>query len=196
MIAGNAIFFVIIVMLWIFVLLLFKETKMNFFMFLTGSVGIFTIIMIFLLPYIENNLGLLVTNTLYFIGRDTKYFEVFRGNFSIVIDTRNGIVSMIINYECSGVIEMLVFTALALFFPFGGWGRRIMSIFAGNIYIYISNIIRVLFIIVMTKLMGAPYFYIIHTLLARIVFFALMIVIYYFVFTITHLRYQKVGDIR
>lgn len=196
MIINNAILFVVTVVLWISALLLFKETKMNFFKFLTGSIGIFTIIMIFLLPYIENNLGLLVTNTLYVVGRGTKYFQVFKDSQNIAIDTRNGIVSMIIDYECSGVIEMLVFTSLALFFPFGGWGRRMVSLFAGNIYIYLSNIIRVFFIIEMTKLLGAPYFYIIHTLLARIVFFALMIVIYYFVFTTTHLKYQKVGDIR
>jgi exosortase family protein XrtG len=188
--------FIMAVLLWIFALIFFKQTKMNFFKFLVGSVGIFTITMIFLMPYLENRLGMLVSNSLYFMGNETHYFEVFKENAIISIDAGNGIVSMIINYECSGVIEMLVFTSLALFFPFGGLMRRTISVFAGNLLIYVSNIIRVLFIILMTKLLGAQSFYIVHTLLARILFFGLMIVVYYFVFTTTHLKYQNVGDIK
>lgn len=188
--------FMIAVLLWICALLFFKEMKMNFFKFLIGSIGIFTIAMIFLMPILENKLGALVSNTLYFIGSGTQYFQVFKDNAIISISTRNGIVSMIINYECSGVIEMLVFTALAMFFPFGSLIRRMVSVLYGNFFIYFSNIVRVLFIIIMTKFLGANSFYIIHILLARILFFGLMIVIYYFVFTTTQLKYQKVGDMK
>lgn len=192
----KTILLIVVALLWIFSLILFKKTKMNFFKFLAGSVGIFTISMIFFLPYLEGNLNVLISNTLNIIGRSTNYFQVFKENSIVSVDTRDGIVSIFINYECSGVIEMLVFTSLALFFPFGGRVRKILLTVGGNIFIFLANIIRVLFIIFVTKTFGASAFYFAHTLLARILFFVLMIILYYFVFTATHLRYQNVGDIK
>ena len=192
----NAAVISIIVLLWIFALILFKSTNMNFFKFLTGSIGVFTIGMMFLLPYIESSLNASISNTLDLVGRNTHYFQVFKENSIVSIDTKNGIVSMLINYECSGVIEMLVFTSLTLFFPFGGRFRKLLLTILGNIFIYVSNIIRVLFIVLITKTFGASAFYIAHTLLARLLFFGFMVILYYFVFTSTQLKYQKIGDIR
>lgn len=192
----KIILLIVVALLWIFSLILFKNTKMNFFKFLAGSIGIFTISMIFFLPYLEGNLNILISNTLNIIGRSTNYFQVFKENSIVSVDTRNGIVSIFINYECSGVIEMLVFTSLSLFFPFGGRGRKILLTIGGNVFIFFANIARVLFIIFVTKTFGASAFYLAHTLLARILFFVLMIILYYFVFTATHLRYQNVGDIK
>lgn len=193
---GSPILFIISMLFWGFLLLVFYKEKMNFFKFMAGSVGIFTISMIFFTSHIERELTSLIINILGLIGRGTNYFEVFKENSIISMETRKGIVSILINYECSGVIEMLVYTSLVLFFPFGGIFRRVLSMVAGNIYIFIANIIRVLFIIVLTKSMGASAYYLIHTLFARILFFALMIVLYYFVFTATQLRFQTVGDIK
>lgn len=187
---------VIVILLWIFALTLFENMRMNFFKFLIGSIGIFTISMIFFLPYFEKNLNLALSNTLNIIGKSTNYFQVFKDNSIVSIDTKTGIVSMLINYECSGVIEMFVFTSLAIFFPFGGNIRRILLTAVGNVFIYIANIIRVLFIVLITKNFGASTFYIAHTLLARLIFFGLMIALYFFVFTSTQLKYQKIGDIR
>lgn len=192
----NTIIFLLIVLIWSFVLMFFKNSKMYFFKFLAGSVGIFTISMIFLLPVFERLLNILITNTLSTIGESVNYFEVFKENSIISIDTKNGIISMLINYECSGVIESLVFTSLALFFPFGGTLRKILSILIGNIYIFIANIIRIIFIVLILKAFGAQSFHLVHTLLARILFFALTILLYYYVFTSTHLKYQRVGDMK
>lgn len=188
--------FVIVVILWIFTLGLFKKVKMDFFKFCVGSIGIFTISMIFFMPYLESGLNVLISNTLSLIANSTQYFQVFKENSIVFIDTRSGIVSMFINYECSGVIEMLVFTSLALFFPFGGMKRRLFLTVIGNVFVFLANIVRVLFIIFITKTFGSQAFYLAHTLLARILFFFLMIIIYYFVFTSTHLKYQNVGEMK
>lgn len=185
----------LLMLIWLFILLLFQNLKMYFFKFLAGSVGIFTMSMFFFLPFLETYLNMLISGTLNLIGKATGYFNVLI-NYSIVtVDTRQGIVSMFINYECSGVIEMLVFTSLALFFPFGGKIRRCISLVLGNVALYIANIIRVIFIIFITKSMGVSAFYLAHTLFARILFFLLTVIIYYNVFTSTHLKYQKVGEI-
>lgn len=191
----KIVIFILIALLWSFVLVLFKNSKMYFFKFLAGSIGVFTISMIFFLPDLERILNICITNTLSIIGESSNFFQVFKGNSIVSIDTKNGIVSMLINYECSGVIEMLVFTSLALFFPFGGTIRKLLSIVIGIIYIFIANIFRIIFIVLALQIFGASSFYLVHTLFARILFFALTILLYYFAFTSTHLSYQRVGEL-
>lgn len=191
----KIIMLIVISLLWGSFLILFKNVKMNFFKFLVGSIGFFTISMVFFLPYLEGNLNTSIANTLNLISKYTSYFQVFKNNSIISVETKSGIVSILIDYECSGIIEMLVFTSLALFFPFGGTIRKILLTVIGNIYIYFANIIRVFFIIFITKTFGAGTFYLAHTILARILFFLLMMILYYFIFTYTHLKYQKVGEI-
>lgn len=193
---SNLIILFMLLLLWILILFGLKKIKMNFFKFMVGSLGLFTIAMIFLSSFLEMGLSLAISNSLKVIENLTHYFQVFAGNSIITIDTKSGIVSMLINYECSGVIEMLVFTSLAIFFPFGSMFRKVFSIVLGNIYIYASNIIRIISIIFITKTFGAEAYYVAHTLVARIIFFAFMLLLYYFVFTFTQLKYQNVGDIK
>lgn len=192
----KVILFIVITTLWYLLLKLFSNQRMFFFKFLVGTIGIFTISMVFFLPYLEGNLNDLISETFARIEKLTKDFEVFKDNYIISVNTRSGMVSILINYECSGIIEMLVFTSLAIFFPFGTNMRKIFSVILGNLYIYVANVIRVLFIIYITKTFGSEAFYLAHTLFARILFFVLMIILYYFVFTTTQLRYQSVGDIK
>lgn len=192
---SNIIILAMSLLLWILVLIGLKKIKMNFFNFMVGSLGLFTIAMIFLSSFLEISLSLAISNSLSVIEKLTHYFQVFAGNSIITMDTKSGIVSMVINYECSGVIEMLVFTSLAIFFPFGSMFRKAFSIALGNIYIYVSNIIRIMSIIFITKTFGAEAYYVAHTLVARIIFFIFMLLLYYFVFTFTQLKYQNVGDI-
>jgi len=193
---NNIIFFITIAVLWVIGLALFDRTKMHFFKFLLGSIGIFIISMVFLTPIIEDRLSLLISDTLEVIASATNYFSVLKENSIVSFDTRTGIISMFIDYECSGVIEMLVFTSLALFFPFGKALHRIGLIIGGNIFIFLANITRILMIVFVSRSFGADYFYIAHTLLGRILFFGLMVVLYYFVFTATHLKYQHVGELK
>ncbi|MDF2590919.1 MAG: hypothetical protein K0S75_385 [Clostridia bacterium] len=193
---NNIILFITIGALWIIGLTLFGKTKMHFFMFLLGSVGVFLISMIFFTPFLERQISLLISETLELIGNATTYFAVFKENSIISFDTRTGIISMFIDYECSGVIEMLVFTSLLLFFPFGKPFRKLFYAIGGNIFIFLANIIRILMIVFVSKTFGAEYFYIAHTLLGRLLFFGLMIVLYYLVFTVTHLKNQHVGELK
>lgn len=190
----KLIIFIVVVILWGFTLRLFKTLKMNFFLFLAGSIGVFTISLIFFQGILQNYLNALVSGTLYVIGNATNYFQVFRENSVIALNTKDGVISIFITYECSGVIEMLVFTSLALFFPFGKTMRRAISLVIGNIYIFAANIVRMMFIILAVKVFGISSFYLVHTLFARILFFALMVVLYYFAFTTTHLKHQNVGE--
>lgn len=193
---NDIILFITIGALWIIGLALFGRTKMYFFKFLLGSVGVFLISMVFFTPFLEKQLSFLISEALEMIGNFTGYFLVFKENSIISFDTRTGIISMFIDYECSGVIEMLVFTSLILFFPFGKSITKIFYAIGGNIYIFLANIIRILMIVSVSRTFGAEYFYLAHTLLGRLLFFGLMIALYYLVFTVTHLKSQHVGELK
>lgn len=184
-----------LIFLWIVGIRLFSKTKMNFFRFLIGSIGMFTLGMLFILPYFQGYLNRMIANSLDVISFYTKYFEVYKTDCIVTATTKNGIVSILIDYECSGIIEMLVFTSLSVFFPFGGLIRKVVCTLLGNIYIFLTNIIRILFIVFMTKTFGVNIYYLAHTLFARLLFFGFMLILYYAVFTSTHLKYQRVGDI-
>jgi exosortase family protein XrtG len=185
----------VLTVLWILALFLLSKMKMNFFKFLVGSIGMFTLGMIIFLPYCQGYLDKMIANALETIAAYTKYFEVYKLDSIVTVTTRSGIVSILIDYECSGIIEMLVFASLSMFFPFGNVTRKVVLTLLGNVYIFIANIIRILFIVFLTKIFGVDIFYLAHTLFARILFFGFMIILYYVVFTSTHLKYQKVGDI-
>lgn len=193
---NNIILFITIGVLWVIGLTLFSKTKMHFFRFLLGSVGVFLISMIFFTPFLERQISVLISESLEMIANVTAYFTVFKENSIISFETKTGIISMFIDYECSGVIEMLVFTSLLLFFPFGKPAIKLFYAVVGNIFIFIANIIRILMIVFVSRTFGAEYFYIAHTLLGRILFFGLMIALYYLVFTVTHLKNQHVGELK
>lgn len=193
---NQLILFITVGALWVIGLALFTRTKMHFFKFLLGSIGIFLISMIFITPYIESRLSLLISDTLEVIAQLTSYFSVLKEHAIVSFDTPTGIISMFIDYECSGVIEMLVFTSLAIFFPFGKAISKIFLIVGGNFFIFFANILRILMIVFVSKSFGADYFYIAHTLLGRLLFFGLMVLLYYYVFTATHVKHQHVGELR
>lgn len=191
---SRELFFIISITLWAVVYFFLNMLRMNFFKFIWGSVGIFTICMIFFMEPIEVFINSLNTAVLGIVAQRINIFQVYPANQSIAINTFDGIVSILINYECSGVIELLAFAALHFFFPFGGRIIKYLNMLWGLIFIFGANILRILLIIVITKSFGISSYYLSHTLFARLFFFALMVVIYYRTFTKVHIKYQKIGD--
>ncbi|MGL4772355.1 MAG: exosortase family protein XrtG [Clostridium sp.] len=188
--------FILIVALWITAIILFKNLKLNFYKFLIGSVGAFTIAMFFFMTPLEGVVANLITKLLDSFSHLWTGYEVYTENSILIIDTNDGIISMLINYECSGVIELLVYSSLVLFFPFLTLWGKIRALVFGNLYLIITNILRVLFIVFMVKILGIEYYNIAHTVLARIFFFISTILLYYFVFTKSQIVNQKVGEIK
>jgi exosortase family protein XrtG len=131
---------------------------------------------------------------LLFLEKVLGLYTVSFKELVVMIDTKTGFVTMILNYECSAIIEMLVYTCLILFFPFTNIREKVIKSIWGNIYIFLCNTLRLLFIMVMVKVLGIEYYRMIHTVLARILFFVFMVILYYLVFTKEQLVKQKVGE--
>lgn len=179
-----------------FLLKKLKKLKLNFYVFIIGSLGVFTLAMVFFMDPLNRGLSLVVTQIMNGIAHVIGGFEVYAKNALILIDTKDGMLSMLINYECSGTIELLVYSSLTLVFPFINHRRKIGSLVIGNLYILFSNIVRLLAIIFIVKSFGVSWYNVAHTVIGRIIFFVLMVYLYYKVFTKNQLRNQKIGAIR
>lgn len=98
------------------------------------------------------------------------------------------------DFECGGVIEILVFISLVAFFAvYRTWEKLLIS-FAGILWIIAANIIRLFSICLMINQFGNESYYMAHTIVGRLLFYALSIILYFYVFTRAQIRRQRVGE--
>lgn len=187
------IFFLLIV--WIYLITVFSRAKLHFFKFLFGSVGLFFFMMVILQPYLVNLLSHSVTTVSGIIGDITGYYEAFYQYSLILIQSGKTAISMYIDYECSGVIEILAFSSLLWFFPLYNILEKIMYSIVGIVWIFTANIIRIFIICMLVYRYGNNMFYFAHTIFGRIVFYFLSIILYFYVFTNSQIKRQKVGNV-
>lgn len=131
---------------WIYFLTVFKRKKLDFFFFLTGSVGMFFLSFFTLQPVITPYLARFVCYLTGVVGNLTGFFEAYTSYGVLFIDNVNGPVSLYVDFECAGLIEILVFISLIVFFDAYNVRQKILVSLEGVVWILMSNILR-LFII-------------------------------------------------
>lgn len=181
--------------IWLYLLSVFKRGKLDFFRYMVGSVGVFVLLMIYVQPRITDFLIHLVTSVAGVFGKMTGVFEPYREYSILFIENNTTLESMslYIDYECSGVIEMMVFVALLAFFQVYEIWQRIIIGMVGCVAIFFSNILRIFVICLMIKFWGNEVYYIAHTIVGRLVFYVLAILLYYYVFTYAQIKKQRIG---
>lgn len=181
--------------IWIYVLTVFHRGNLNYFQYLWGSVGLFVFMAIFVQPVLTGILKQYVTSVVGVIGKQTGICEAYY-EYSIIFIPKQSVLSSIslyIDYECSGVIEMMAFVALLAFFQVYKVGERIIVGIIGCMCIFLFNVIRILVICAIIYKFGSDSYYVAHTIIGRIVFYVLSILLYYYVFTRQQILKQKIG---
>lgn len=189
-------FLVSCLVVWVYLIIVLKRAKLNFFTFLVGSVGLFVFMMIFLQPYITTPLARAVAAATGVVGTMTGMFQSYYQYSLIFIEHGNESISLYIDYECSGVIELLAFTALVWFFPLYNAVEKLVVNISGILWIFAANIIRLTVICVLVYYVGNDIFFFAHAIFGRIVFYGLSIVLYFYVFTRSQIIKQKVGKFK
>ena len=189
------IFVFLCLIIWIYFLTVFKRGKLDFFRYLVGAVGLFVFMMIFVEPRVVKPLADLVTSASGVVGHLTGWFEAYH-DYSILFVTcerTQESLSLYIDFECSGVIEMMAFVSLLAFFEvYEIWQRGIVGVL-GCVAIFFSNVIRITVICLIISIGGNSTYYIAHTIIGRIVFYILSILLYYYVFTHAQIIRQRIG---
>ncbi|MGL4763099.1 MAG: exosortase family protein XrtG [Sarcina sp.] len=187
--------FAFCLLFWCYLFRMFHKLNMIAFKFFTGSIGFFLITLIFFNKYLEIILNKILFFLLNLITNLTNLFGSFSDVNTVLINTNTGIISMNLTYECSGVIEILVFISLALFFPFRTRLKKLLLTISGFFALVIANVLRIMFIASISKVFGIESYLLTHIFFARILFFILTISIYYVIFTKVHLKEYIFGGV-
>lgn len=180
--------------LWIYILSVLTRANLPFFKFIVGSVGLFFFAMLALEPFLIKPLGHAVTAVASLIGGLTGHFEAFPEYSLIFISRNTSFISFYIDYECSGLIEMVAYISLLWFFSVYNTAEKAILTVIGVAWIILSNVLRIVVICIIIYYGGNDIFYFAHTIFGRIIFYALSVTLYFYVFTKSHIVRQKVGQ--
>lgn len=182
----------ILVVLWIYALTVLKRGKLGFYYFLLGSVGTF-LILLSLMPYVKDYFIHGFVWVLGFVGDMTGMYESYAQYGMFFINHNDTVMSLYVDLECSGIIEMLVFVSLLAFFPVYKFWEKLYTAIIGLAGICIFNFIRIYVIIAMIFHFGTSVYSLAHAIVGRIIFYVLTVILYFYVFTRRQVIRQRVG---
>lgn len=188
------IIFFICLFIWIFLIQTFSDLKMLAFKFYTGSIGLFLMAIFFFRRPLEHITKYSLFNLLTCISKYTHLF-IFKNNLIYIPNVSGHVFSINVNNQDVGMITMLVFSALIVFFPYISLSRRVLYFIFGNMAILFIDLFRIVLITELTKLFGVDSYNFDYMVLSKIVFFVMIMILYYFAFTKTQIRNQRVGEI-
>ena len=171
------------IVVWLYGLSVLKRGYLSGFYFWWGSVGLFIISAFIFLPYFIWLVSHILTNTLGAFAKITHWFVVYPISNFLQINVGHNSVQLFVDYECSGVIEFLAYASLVAFYPLYDRQEKIVAGVVGTLWIFVANVIRLLFIVMVVKHWGAPALFWAHSVLGRLLFYTLVIILYFNVFT-------------
>lgn len=182
----------ILIVLWIYALTVLKRGKLGFYQFLLGSVGLF-LILLNLMPYVKDYFISGFVYVLGMVGDLTGMYESYAQYGMFFINHNDTVMSLYVDLECSGIIEMLVFVSLLAFFPVYRLWEKLYTAVIGLVCICFFNFIRIYVIIAMIFYFGTSVYSLAHAIVGRVVFYVLTVILYFYVFTRRQIIRQKVG---
>ena len=185
---------IIIVAVWLYILHVLTRAKLHAWRFLWGSLGLFIIMMIYVRPVLTFPLAQGISAIAGFVGQLTHTFTPYFKYGTIFVETATGAITLQIDFECSGILEIMAFLSLLIFFDVYTKYEKIMVSVVGIVYLCMANVLRIILICEMIHFGGSKYYYIAHTYVGRIFFYILTILLYFNVFTKPQVIKMKVGD--
>ena len=188
--------FLIFFITWIYLLTILKKNKLSAFYFMLGSIGFFSIGFFFFFKPLVKFLSWFILFLMDKISFIFNFYECFIDYRIIFINYKDTAVSLYMNYECCGFIEVLVLCSLVLFYPLFSLKKKILNIIGGFFFTCFANILRLLLICFTVYKFGNEFYYFSHAILGRIIFYILTMVMYYYMFSFAQIKEQKVGKFR
>lgn len=182
--------FLIATIFWLAVVYFFYRHRIWLPFYVVGAVGLAFLIIFasrWLIPLemtLERYTAYDVHDLANWFGVETRIFQEAPGAILVlVVPQEQGWVLLEVGIECSGLLEEAVLIGLLAFYP--GWPlyRRLSLLSFGLIATYVGNLIRVLFIVFTLHYMGKDAIFLAHTLVGRILFFGIVVLIYWLVLT-------------
>lgn len=180
--------------LWVWILRVLRKAGLKFWRYLLGSCGIFLILLILVRPWLVLPLARLIAAIAGIFGKVTGFYQAYYRYGVIFIESLNGAITVNIDLECSGFIEISAFISLLAFYGIYNIPERIYIGVIGTLYTMFTNALRIAVICTMIHFLGTDYYYVAHTIVGRIVFYVLQVILYFYIFTKPHVLKMKTGD--
>lgn len=171
------------VIIWGYVLSVLKRAKKDTFYFLVGSSGLFVLLILGSKPYGVWLFSTMITWAVGLVGAVTSLFNTFDTAHVIQVVSQHQTNLMVVDYECSGIIETAAFWGLIAFYPIYTVKRRVILAIIGAACFFVANVIRLSTVATIVHFFGQSSFYLGHAIIGRLVFYVIAIFWYYFVFT-------------
>jgi exosortase family protein XrtG len=185
---------IIAFIIWLYTIWVLSRTGLHFFKFVIGSVGLFFFLMFWVQPIVTEPLSMAVTAVSGVLGDFFKMYDSYYQYSILFIPKNTTSVSLAIDYECSGVIEIMAFSCMLWFFPLYNTVEKLIVNCIGIAVIFLANVLRIFVICTLIFFYGNEIFYFAHTIFGRIIFYFISIALYFYVFTRSHVIRQKVGN--
>ena len=108
----TPIFALLIVVVWRYVLRVTRKSELPAWRFIWGSCGLFVLMMVFVRPYCMQPLAQFVAVIAGGFGKLTGMFSAYFKYGVIFVDSKAGAISLLIDFECSGILEIMAFVSL------------------------------------------------------------------------------------
>ncbi len=173
----------LLIALWVYLLFVLKRADLNFWLFITGSFGLFILMMIFVRPILTQPLARVVAAMAGVIGGLTGTFSAYFRYGIIFIHALTGSITLQVDFECSGIIEIMAFVSLLAFFQVYTLREKLRVGILGVLGIMLANTLRIIVICEIIYFGGPGTYFIAHAIVGRLVFYSLSVLLYFFVFT-------------
>ena len=187
---------IVLMAVWLFLLHILHKSKLNFWHFIIGSAGAFILMLVFLEPILMEPLARIVALLASLPGKIAGIYSAHYKYGVIFVQSTVGAISLKIDFECSGIIEIIAYLSLLLFYRVYSVYERVYVGVLGVVAIVLANALRITVICLMIHFCGIDMYYITHTFVGRLVFYSLSVLIYFYVFTKPQIIKQKVGSFR
>ncbi len=188
---------VIGLIVWLYVLHVLTKGKILAWRFFWGSAGLFILMMVYLRPVLTQPLAQCVSALAGFIGKATGTFTPYFKYGTIFVDpTPTGPMTLQIDFECSGILEIMAFLALLMFFDVYTRQEKILVSILGVFFILMANALRIVLICEMVHFGGSDMYFLGHTYIGRLFFYVLSVLLYFYVFTKPQIVKMKVGTFK
>lgn len=169
--------------LWLYALSVINRAHLPAFYYWVGAVGAFLLISFACHKYFVWFLASLVSRGAGVIGQLTHSFTAYPFPAALDIQISSGSITLLVDYECSGIIETTAYLSLLLFFPIYTRRQKIALSLIGILWIYLINVLRLSLIGIIVHCFNLQSLFWVHDILGRIFFYIFTILLYYQVFT-------------
>ena len=183
----------VLAVIWFYLLHVLKKAKLSFWRFIVGSAGLFVFLMVFVMPYATVPMSQVVAGIAGIFGKLFGFFTAYYKYSVIFVESQAESLTLTIDFECSGVIEIFAYLSLLIFFNVYNTQEKWVIGAAGCAFLVMANVLRVTVICTIIHFFGNASYYVAHTYIGRILFYTLSVILYFFVFTKSQLLRQKVG---